>query len=120
MSSFEPLIQQYMSIWNETDKEVRLKQIEKTWNETANYVDPFVESKGHEAINAMISGVQTQFPEHTFTLTGAVDGYQNNVRFSWDLVTPKGTILAQGSDFAMIAEDGRIQTVTGFIDKMPV
>ncbi len=63
--------------------------------------------------------MQQRFPEFSFALLGKVDGFGDNVRFSWGL-GPKGAADApiKGTDFAAI-KNGKIDSVTGFLDQVP-
>ena len=69
---------------------------------------------------AAIGGAQAQFPGYEFTPTGTAEGHHNVVRFTWDLVSrADGSAPAAGFDVITLAEDGRISTVTGFLDRLP-
>ena len=50
---------------------------------------------------------------------GAVDGHNDRLRFSWALGPEGGEPLARGTDFALLSADGRLRSVTGFLDQMP-
>jgi hypothetical protein len=113
-------IDRYIAIWNETDASRRQDLIARTWTEDATYVDPLVALEGRDAIDAAIAGVQQQFPCHTFRLAGPVDAHHNLARFTWELA-PDGAAepLVVGFDVAVLAGDGRLQEVRGFLDKVP-
>lgn len=106
----------YVEVWNESDPAQRCRLMEASWIESASYVDPLMQAAGREQIGALIAAVQERFPGHLFTLQGQPDGYGNRVRFSWALASPGATAVAHGTDFGVIAEDGRLSTVTGFLD----
>ena len=110
------LIGRYIAAWNETDPERRRDLINRTFAEAASYVDPMMEGHGHAEIDAMIGGVRERFPGLRFRLLGAVDTHHQRVRFSWELAPEAGQSVAKGTDFAALAEDGRLQSVTGFLD----
>lgn len=46
------LIDRYLACWNETDSTTRRDLITKTWADDANYIDPLVDARGHDAIDA--------------------------------------------------------------------
>jgi hypothetical protein len=119
MSTHTDLIDRYFAIWNETDPTRRRSLIAKTWTEQANYLDPLMQGDGQAGIDAMIQGVQQRFPEHQFRRTGDVDSHHDRVRFSWELRANGGALVVDGTDFAVVAADGRLQTVTGFLDHAP-
>jgi hypothetical protein len=107
----------YIALWNETDHDRRRAMIADGWTEDASYLDPMTTGSGHAGINALIAGVQQQFPGHRFALVGTPDGHNGRLRFSWSLAADGGAPVAYGTDFALVAEDGRFQSVTGFLDR---
>jgi len=107
-----------IAAWNETNPERRRSLIARTFAEAASYVDPMMEGHGHAEIDAMIGGVQERFPALRFRLAGAVDTHRGSVRFSWELAPEAGEPVAKGTDFAVLAEDGRLLSVTGFLDAL--
>jgi SnoaL-like domain len=116
----EQLVSRYLAGWNETDALRRRALIEDVYTEHATYLDPMAESRGWEAIDATIAAVQGMFPQHRFTLAGAVDAHHDTMRFTWHLTAPGADEpLVVGFDVAAI-EDGRIRHVYGFLDKVPV
>jgi hypothetical protein len=109
----------YIALWNETDPAVRRRLLAEDWLEQASYVDPMMAGRGVADIDALIAGVQKQFPNYSFRLTGKPDGHGENIRFSWAL-GPGDYVDApiEGTDFARL-ENGRIAAVTGFLDRVP-
>ncbi|MBV8913892.1 MAG: nuclear transport factor 2 family protein, partial [Acetobacteraceae bacterium] len=75
--------------------------------------------EGHDGIDALIGGVQARFPGFRFALSGRPDGHGDAIRFSWDLGPEGAEPVVQGTDFAVLARDGRLSAVTGFIDRLP-
>jgi hypothetical protein len=119
MSNAQTLAEQYIAAWNETDAGRRRAIIAASWTEDAAYVDPVMNGAGHDGIAAMIGGAQAQFPGFRFSLTGKVDAYGDNMRFTWG-AGPDGAAepVVEGTDFIVTAGD-RLKTVTGFPDKLP-
>lgn len=113
------LVDRYIAAWNEPDDTRRGDLVARTFTAGARYADPLVQGEGHAAIAALIRGVQTQFPGLTFVRTGTPDQHGRNVRFSWHLGPAGAAPLAGGTDFAVLADDGRLATVTGFLDFVP-
>ena len=118
MSNFTDLVDRYIAIWNETDDERRLDLIARTWTEDSTYLDPMVRGEGRGGIDAMIRGVQAQFPGLLFRRTSDVDAHNGRVRFAWELGPEGGPAMAGGVDFGVITGD-RLQSITGFIDFAP-
>jgi limonene-1,2-epoxide hydrolase len=52
----------YLDAWNNTDPDARAEAVAAVFTEDARYVDPLADVTGHEAIAALIGGVQQQFP----------------------------------------------------------
>jgi hypothetical protein len=113
------LIDGYIAMWNETDGKRRRDLIARTWAEGARYVDPLMQGDGPAGIDAMVAGVQERFPGYRFRRTGPVDAHNGHVRFTWHLAPEGGPALAAGVDFGVIAADGRLASITGFLDHAP-
>lgn len=118
METVTELIHRYIATWNEVDGERRRELIAQTWTEDAFYIDPMMRGEGRDGIDAMISGVQTQFPGFTLRLVGNVDAHNDWVRFTWELGPEGVDALVGGVDFGVLA-GGRIQSITGFLDFAP-
>ena len=110
---------QYVAIWNDTDPASRRAGIERLFTAQARYADPLVASAGHDGLDAMMAAVQERFAGLRFEVSGRQDAHHDVVRFSWSLGAPGAEPLACGTDIAVMAPDGRIDAVTGFLDKMP-
>jgi hypothetical protein len=68
----------------------------------------------------MIAAAQQHFPGHSFRLSSKVDSYNDRVRFSWEMDGPDGGApVAGGTDFGIVADDGRLRSITGFLDFLP-
>ena len=121
MTDVDRVIDRYIAIWNETDPARRRDLIAQTWTEDASYLDPLLSGDGRDGIDAMVRGVQERFPGHRFRRTGAIDAHHDRVRFSWELAAAEGEPpLVAGVDFGVVATDGRLRSITGFLDQAPV
>ena len=92
--------------------------IGQLWCNDGTYRDPLMQGQGHDAIDALIAGVQGRFPGFRFGLAGQPDGYGELVRFSWQLGPEGSDGPIKGTDVATL-EDGRIRSVVGFLDQVP-
>jgi hypothetical protein len=119
MTTFDTLAERYIDLWNETDPAARRQGIDELWSEDARYVDPMVDAHGREAIDQTIAAVQSQFPEFAFRLAGPVDAHHNQGRFTWELGPAGDEAPIVGFDVAVTDAAGRLQTVLGFLDKVP-
>ncbi|WP_394781361.1 nuclear transport factor 2 family protein [Undibacterium sp.] len=108
----------YLAAWNELDAVRRRKLISGIFTADAAYTDPMARSSGHEALDTLIAAVQQKFAGLRFRLHGRQDGHNDVIRFCWALAADGAEPVAYGTDVATIAADGRICSVTGFLDAM--
>jgi hypothetical protein len=121
MSKVTEVVDSYIAAWNERDSSRRRELLAKTWIENGSYIDPHRGGTGYEQLGAMIQTVHDAFqPAYRFRLAGRVDEYGDRVRFQWEAGGTKDAPLHfVGTDFAVLCEDGRFQSVTGFVDESP-
>ena len=111
------LINRYIEAWNEPDGERRRALVAAVWTDDGTYLDPLMSGTGHDSLATMIGLAQQQFPEHRFELSFGPDAHNDRVRFAWRLYGPAdGAPVAAGVDFGTVADDGRLESVTGFLE----
>ena len=116
MAEIATVVDNYIAAWNESDQERRRSLVSETFTEDARYLDPLVAGEGADGIEAMIAGVRGAYPGHVFRLVSGPDAHHDRVRFTWQL-HGENRPVATGIDFATVAEDGRLQDVTGFLEQ---
>ena len=120
MTDHDDLIARYLAVWNEPDPAARRDLIARTWSEGARYLDPALSAEGQEGVDAMVRAVHERFPGHRFRRVGAADAHHDRLRFGWELAPEGGgPAVVRGVDFAVLAADGRLASVTGFFDAAP-
>ncbi|ANP53066.1 ketosteroid isomerase-like protein [Streptomyces griseochromogenes] len=120
MSIYTTAVARYFEAWNAADADTLAKAVAAAWSEEGTYTDPLADVGGHEQIAAVIRAAHEQFPGFEFRLAGDVDGNHHIARFGWELVsTADGSAPVAGSDVVTLAEDGRITSVLGFLDRLP-
>lgn len=112
------IIEKYLATWN-ADGEERETLLATHWSPEVTYVDPLAEVSGTAAISAVIDGVQAQFPDFVFSPVGDVDEHHRQLRFQWGLGPGGEEPMVIGFDVVILDEDGRIQDVRGFLDRLP-
>jgi SnoaL-like domain len=116
MTDVTTLIDGYIAMC-ETDPERRRTLVAEVVTDDATYVDPLMEGEGQDAIDELIAGAQAQYPGHRFVLAGASEAHHDRVRFTWHLVPDGGHAVAVGRDVGVIAGDGRLRDVVGFLEQ---
>lgn len=132
----DAVVEAYVATWNETDPARRRAGLAAAWTETGIYRDPVMVSDGPAGIDGMLAGVQAKFPGFVLKRTSKVDAQGGSLggssggpsgssaglylRFTWSLGPVDGPSVVEGVDFCTLAPDGRLASVVGFIDKMPV
>ncbi|HBF82571.1 MAG TPA: polyketide cyclase [Streptomyces sp.] len=120
MTVHQDAVQRYFAAWNAGTAEELGMAVAAGFTEDATYTDPLVDVRGHDGLAAAIGGAQAQFAGFDFVLTGTPDAHHRLVRFTWDLVSrADGSSPAAGFDVITLAEDGRISSVSGFLDRLP-
>ena len=119
MTDITDTIDTYLAMWNEEDDTKRAALIERAWTTDARYRDPLLEADGHDGLDAMVTTVHTQYAGHRFRRTSGVDAHHDTARFGWELVAPDGSVTVAGIDVARLADDGRLDAITGFFGPLP-
>ena len=119
MDAYDAVVERYLAVWNETDAARRRALIAQHWADDAHYHDPVMEGAGHADIDALVAGTQQQFASFRFRQLGAAEGHGRYVRFAWELGPPDAAAPIAGSDVAVLTDDGRLQQVIGFLDRVP-
>jgi len=119
MTDHTTIAHRYIELWNERTPSRRREILASDWTADARYVDPIMSGDGHDGVDALIAGVQQRFPDFRFQLLGRADGFGDHVRFSWGLGPDGADAPIKGTDFAVLS-DGRIRSITGFLDQVPV
>ncbi|HEY1276819.1 MAG TPA: nuclear transport factor 2 family protein [Thermoleophilaceae bacterium] len=117
MTDVAGLVDRYIESWNETDPERRRRLVAETFTDDGTYLDPLASGEGVDGIDTMIAAIQERFADHRFELVSEPDAHHDRVRFTWQLQAPNGGgAIATGYDFGTIADDGRLRSVTGFLE----
>jgi hypothetical protein len=118
MTDLNTIAENYITAWNENDAARRQALLKATFTEDVSYHDPIMQGDGHAGITALIDGVQQRFAGFRFSLKGTPDGFADKIRFSWNLGPAGADSVIEGTDIGVI-ENGRLKSVTGFLDKVP-
>lgn len=117
-TSVQSTVDAYVAAWNHNDAAARRDAVRSAFADGGHYRDPVMAAAGHDAIAAMLGAVQEKFPGFVLRRTSPVDHHGGGLRFAWTLGPAEGPPAVEGVDFCCIAEDGRLASVVGFIDRM--
>ncbi|MFJ9848026.1 nuclear transport factor 2 family protein [Streptomyces sp. NPDC101150] len=112
-------VARYFVAWNAAGDAALEEAVAAAFTDDATYTDPLADVAGREGLIGLIAGAHAQFPGFAFRLLGGADGHHDLARFGWELVGPDGAAPVAGFDVVRLAEDGRIRSVSGFLDRVP-
>src|SRR6478609_6101285 len=114
LSAIESMIDRHLAAYCDPDAARRAEAIREIWTANGRLVDPPLEARGHQGIADQAATLLSQFPQHSFERSTAVDAHHNFLRYGWRLRGPDGTAVLEGVDFAELDVDGRLARVVGF------
>lgn len=109
------VVDTYLATWNETDPAKRRELIDASLGADLWYRDPLLEADGLDAYDAMIAGVQAQFPGLVMRRTSPLDGHRDLIRFTWAFGEPGADPVIAGLDVAKYDDDGKLHRIIGFV-----
>jgi hypothetical protein len=115
----DAIIDRTIACWKEGDAARRRDLIAATFTEGATCCDPMLRGEGQAGIDALIAAARQQFPGLRFRRRGGADAHHDRLHFAWKLGPEGAAPVAGGTDMAVVAGDGRLAAVTGFIDFAP-
>lgn len=120
MSNVNESVVRYLKAWSEPDAKRRRDLVAQAFTEDGSYIDRVREGHGHDSIDAMIAKAQSHFPGYSLHLASGVEAHHDYVRFSWVAGgSADAPLYIKGTDFAVVADDGRLRSVVGFTDAAP-
>ena len=113
------VVDAYLASLGEPDANKRSALISESWTAGGRYVDPARDVRGAAEMDATIEGVQEHTPGATFRRTTAIDSHHEYLRFGWEMLAGDGSVALSGIDIGVVAEDGKLRTITGFFGDLP-
>ena len=131
------LAERYVALWNEPDLERRREAVHALWTEdggqillppeeireraaTLGFFDSFLQACGHAALERRATVAYEAFVAPggaAFRQRGGVTVLGDAVKFEWEFVPlDGGPATGGGTEFALLAPDGRIRNDYQFID----
>jgi len=117
----EAIIDAYVAAWNEADEGARRAFLERAWSDDGVYSDPGAKVEGRDALLKHTGNFQNNPDMKGFSLerVSGVDVHHNVLRFDWALKSPDDKVVMAGVDYGVLADDGRLDSITGFFGPIP-
>jgi hypothetical protein len=120
MRDIKEIADTYFSLWSEPNPERRREAVAAVFTEGATFTGPIVEVKGHDGITGFANQILEHLSGHQFNRTRDVDTHHDVVRWAWEITPgPNQPVFATGVDVCRIAPDGRLASLTTFLDVAP-
>ncbi|MEM8780082.1 MAG: transposase [Cyanobacteria bacterium P01_G01_bin.49] len=119
MPEIQQIIEDYLSAWNSSDPEERVRLMTKVLAENCLYIDSHLPDPitGKELHCQFIDRFREKFPDLSLNLVASPDSHHGYFRFSWQMFKSNGEIFTQGSFLGEINEQDKITKLVGFVDK---
>jgi hypothetical protein len=114
MTDTKEIVHAYMAAWNEPNEKNRRALLDKAWADNGRYTDPMSDAPGRDALVELIAQFQKQMPGTSIIAASDIDEHHGRLRFAWKMIAPDGSTGMEGIDIGQLAEDGRLQSITGF------
>ena len=117
MTEVTTVVDGYIAMWNETDPERRRSIIEQTWTDDGSYVDPHAEVDGHRRPRrARRRPSRSSSPATASCSPTAPTPTTTACASPGSSSATSGDAIATGMDVGVVADDGRLRAVTGFLE----
>jgi hypothetical protein len=135
MTDARKLVADYVAIWNEADPRRREQAVSALWTEDGVHllqppqavrdaaagleVQALFEARGHRELLARVARAHEEFVapgEYSFRLRSGASRLADTVKFQWEMVSRSGEVAGVGTEFMVLAADGRISRDYQFID----
>ncbi|MGY1583278.1 nuclear transport factor 2 family protein [Streptomyces sp. MN13] len=117
--AFARLVEQYVRFWNAGPEGRQRRSAAAAFADDVEYRAPIGILGGTQALTAF----RDQFVGHMgaveFRLRGRPQTHHARARLAWEIRTEDGDSFATGTDVLHLDDDGRISSVTVFLDRAP-
>ena len=107
------LVDRYIAIWHEPDAEQRRRSVAQLWAEDGVQFLQSREVRGHKALEERVEASHEKFVKtggFLFRRSDDAQGHHNALKFDWEMVPASGgDVVAAGTIFLLLSDDGRIR-----------
>ena len=118
MTSAQELADRYVAVWNETGAGARRNIIHELWVPDGLHFVGVREARGYDELEQRIIGSHEKnvsVAGNSFRAVMNARALRNGVTFNWEMISPKGDVLATGLEFLIVDERQRILVDYQFI-----
>lgn len=112
--SLDPLWNRYAATWSLTADD-RPAELAACLTEDVIYCDPQGRIPGQAALSTYMGQFQDAFPGTRFRIESVLNHHDRTLA-SWTLRGAGEEVFQRGTSYAVVAEDGRLSTITGFFE----
>lgn len=110
----EALWQRYSASWSNPDDGTRAAELEACLADDVTYCDPNGLIAGRTGLSAYMAGYQQQTPAGAHFVIRSFVHHHDRSLAHWAFVDVQDREIYTGSSFGLLAEDGRLRTISGF------
>lgn len=111
-------VAQYVEFWNAATGDEQQQLAAATFVDGVGYHAPVGLLRGAEELIDFRNRFAQHMPDYEFRARTEPEVRQDHARLRWELIV-SGESFATGTDVLELADDGRIASVTGFLDRAP-
>lgn len=111
-------VQRYLEFWNTADPAEQQTLAARTFVSGVGYHAPIGLLSGTEALIAFRNQFADHQPNYVFRARAEPTAHHDRARLQWELVV-SGQTFATGTDMFEVDPEGRITSITGFLDHAP-
>ncbi|WP_225802658.1 nuclear transport factor 2 family protein [Streptomyces sp. NK15101] len=117
--AFAQLVEEYVRFWNTGTGQERHRSAAAAFAGDVEYRAPVGVLSGTQALTDFRDRFVGHMGTVEFRLRERPQTHHADARLAWEILTGDGTSFATGTDILRLDEDGRIRTVTVFLDRAP-
>lgn len=118
MSDLE-IADRYTAFWNATTPEDQQRLARLTFVDAVEYHAPIGVLVGAPAMIGFRDEFTSRVPTARLVARRVPERHHDRVRFQWEIVVDDDESFATGTDVIELTDDGRISSVTSFLDRAP-
>ncbi|MDA2807711.1 hypothetical protein [Nocardiopsis suaedae] len=112
-------VERYLEFWSAETTERRRALAPGVFTGDVGYRSPVGAMDGPEALVDFGAQFNAHMGAVAYVARREPESHNGRVRLLWEIRLPDGTSFAEGTDVLTVAPDGRVESVTAFLDREP-